>query len=62
MDVHVMLKDKESQFNALVEKKNMLAKEINEIDQELLRIQGEYRVLSQLVEAEAEAEAVEPEK
>lgn len=57
MDIQKLLKEKELQFNALVEKKNLLSKEIGEIDQELLRIQGEYRVLTQLEEDGKEAEA-----
>lgn len=63
MDIAKLLKEKENQFNALVEKKNLLSKEISEIDQELLRIQGEYRVLTQLEEDEnavTDGEAVEP--
>ena len=63
MDIVKLLKEKENQFNALVEKKNLLSKEISEIDQELLRIQGEYRVLTQLEQDEnavTDGEAVEP--
>ena len=63
MDIVKLLKEKENQFNALVEKKNLLSKEIGEIDQELLRIQGEYRVLTQLEQDEnavTDGEAVEP--
>lgn len=54
MDIQKLLKEKELQFNALVEKKNLLSKEAGEIDQELLRIQGEYRVLTQLQSANSE--------
>lgn len=63
MDIAKLLKEKENQFNALVEKKNLLSKEISEIDQELLRIQGEYRVLTQLEQDEnavTDGEAVGP--
>jgi hypothetical protein len=67
MDIAKLLEEKEMQFNALVEKKNLLSKEILGIDEELLRIQGEYRVLTQLgqnedaVKEPVTEEAVEPE-
>lgn len=52
MDVKKKMAEKSEQFNSLLSEKADLEKKIISINEELLRIQGEYRMLQEMAEPE----------
>lgn len=54
MDLNKKLEERSKQFEQLVEEKNELERQILVINEELLRIQGEYRLLLDLGAKEPE--------
>lgn len=50
----------EQDFNALQQQKTQKQQEIEEIDQELLRLQGEYRICNELLENKEDKKKVSP--
>ena len=50
MDIDKLLKEKEGQFKELDANKERLQNDLQEIHNEQLRLQGEYRVLQKLKE------------
>jgi predicted nuclease with TOPRIM domain len=54
MDVKKKMAEKSEQFNSLLSEKAEYEKKIIAINEELLRIQGEYRMLQEIAGPEAE--------
>lgn len=52
-------KEAEDKFNALQEQKTEHQNKIQEIDAELLRLQGEYRALDQLLTKKSKADTID---
>lgn len=52
MDIKEKMKEKSEQFNSLLARKAEAEKDISLINEELLRLQGEYRVLNELLPPE----------
>lgn len=53
-------KQAEDSFNTLAQQKIQKEKEINEIETELARLQGEYRLVDDILNKKAEASKVSP--
>lgn len=56
MDLKKKMAEKSEMFNALLTEKSEYEKKIVAINEELLRIQGEYRVLQEMMEPETPTE------
>lgn len=54
-DLQALLKAKEADFELIQKEISKRAEEISELENELCRIQGEYRLLCQLIEDESDA-------
>lgn len=53
-DLQALLKAKEADFELVQKEISKRTEEISELENELCRIQGEYRLLCQLIEEESE--------